>query len=216
MHARAVQGLWARRARLGFLRMAPTRGGGSVPSMTARWGVAIGVASAAVLAFGVLTAAPASNGRTPPELYRALKTKPFAPATVAGRFSAARLSKVSPSPTAARYHAIGAVQVTFIRGDGSIRYTVFRSHTGAFNSWSHDVTAATTPYLTYQERLLVHGLPVPAVMFLGALGQCDPSPCPPTRATFVSGVVQADVMVTVESDASNYDQVAASALVRAA
>jgi hypothetical protein len=190
--------------------------GCSIPHVTARWSVAIGVASAAVLAFGVLPAAPASKGRTPPELYRALRTKPFAPATVAGRFSAARLSTVSPSPTAARYRAIGAVQVMFRKGEGSIHYTVFRSHTAAFNSWAHDVTAATTPGLTYEQRLHVYGLPVMAVMFLGALGGCDPSTCPPTRATFVSGVVQADVTVTVRSNASNYDQVDASALTRAA
>jgi len=180
-----------------------------------RLGAAIGVAAGALLVFGTLNAAPASKGRTPPELYRALSTRPFAPATVAGRFSSALVSTVPVSRTAARLRAIGAVQVTFTKGEGSIRYTVFRSHTGAFNSWAHDITAATTPGLTYEQRLRVHGLPVPAFMFLGALGECDPSPCPPTRATLVSGVVQADVTVTVRN-LSNYDQADTSALARAA
>jgi hypothetical protein len=178
--------------------------------------VAIGVAGAALLAFGGLTAAPASKGRTPPELYRALRTTPFAPATVAGRFSVARLSTVSPSPTAAHYRAIGTVQVAFTKGEGAIRYTVFRSHTGALNSWFDDVTAATTPVLTYERRLLVHGLPVKAFMFLGPLSGCGPSPCPPSRAMFVSGVVKADVTVTVRSNVSNYDQADTTALARAA
>jgi hypothetical protein len=182
--------------------------------MMARSGMAISVAAAAVLGFGVL-AAPASKARTPPELFRALKTKSFAPTTVAARFSGARLSAVAPSRTAARLRAIGTVEVMFTNGDGTIRYTVFRSHTGAFKSWSHDVTAATSPGLTYEQRLRVHGLPVPAFMFLGALGGCDPSPCPPSRATFVSGVVQADVTVTVRN-LSNYDQADTSALTRAA
>jgi len=184
--------------------------------MTTRWCLAVSVAGAAVLAFGSPAATPASAGRTPPQLYRALQTKPFKPATVAGRFGDARLSTISPSPTAARYGAIGTVQVTFGKGEGSIRYTVFRSRARAFNSWADDISGAATPVLTFEQRLLVRGLPVTAVMFLGALGACDPAPCPDTRATFVSGVVQADVTVTVRPNASNWDRVAASALVRAA
>ena len=181
-----------------------------------RLGLVIGVAGAAVLAFGALTAAPASTRRTPPELYRALRTTPFAPPTVAGRFSRARVYTVSPSPTAARYRPIGAVQITFKKGEGSIRYTVFRSHAAALNSWADDVTAATSPLLTYERRLLVPGVPVKALMFLGPARGCDPPPCLPSRATFVSGAVQTDVTVTVRSNFSNYDQADTTALARAA
>lgn len=179
-----------------------------------RLAIAVGLAS--VLALGSTPAAPATTERKPAQLYRVLKTRPFAPATVAGRFSAARISAISPSPTAARYHALGTIEVTFAKGGGSIRYTVFPSRPAAFNSWADYMSGTTDPGLTFEQRLGVNGLPSTAFMFLGALGQCDPTPCPPTRATFLSGVVHAEVSVTVRPNAVHWDRDAANALVRAA
>jgi hypothetical protein len=182
--------------------------------MTARWSAAIGFAVVAVLAFGALPAAPASTGRTPPKLYRVLRTTPFAPASVAGRFRGARLSIVSLSASSARQHAIGTVQVTFTKGEASIRYTVFHSHNAALNAWEDDVSAAR-PMSDFQARLHVYGIHTPNVLYLGA---CASAACDSYRsmASIVNGYVKIDVTVTALPSHTNYDQAATMILARAA
>ena len=178
-------------------------------------GAALVVVIGGVLVWGVVAAAPATAKRSPTAIYRALRTTPFTPPSVASRFSSRRRSTVSPSANAKRHRALGTVQVAFAKGQGAIRYTVFRSHADAVRTWDDDVTAATTPGVTYEARLSVPGLGTKmAIMFLGG-SRCDPLPCK-TEATFVSGVVQGEVTVTVVSTNSYYDRPDTVALTRAA
>jgi hypothetical protein len=81
-----------------------------------------------LLLIGADAAISSIQKRSPTQLYRALRTTPFAPATVHGRFGSAARSVVAPSASARRHHAIGTVRITFGRGQGTIDYTVFRSH----------------------------------------------------------------------------------------
>ncbi len=162
-----------------------------------------------------IAAAQATNtAQTPAARYRALLTMPFKPAAVAGRFSSGAASRVAPSATARRHHAIGAVQIAFANGGGSILYTVFRTHADAIATWNTDMTNATR-IGNFRARLRIVGIPTKtAFMFLG-LGSCDPSPCTST-ATFVWGVAKIDVSVAVAPNGPNYDQPATTALARAA
>jgi hypothetical protein len=176
---------------------------------------ALPAAAVAFLLFvGAEAATPATAKRSPTAVYRAVRTTPFAPATVAGRFSSARRSVTSPSTTARLHHAIGTIRITFRRGQGTIDYTVFRSRTDALNTWYDDVTVATAN-LNFKSRLRVYGLTSPNVLYLGS---CISADCTSftSSASIVTGFVKIDVTVTVLSQESYYDESMTMSLARAA
>lgn len=180
---------------------------------------ALPAAAVAFLLFVSAEAAtPATAKRSPSAVYRALRTLPFQPATVDGRFGSAKKSVVAPSTSARRHHAIGTIRTTFGRGQGTIDYTVFRSHTSAVNTWYDDVTAATNAF-NFQARLRVYGLAAPNVLYLGgctsAATFADCSSFVST-ASFVTGTVKVDVSIAVLGQEPMYDQSAAMSLARAA
>lgn len=159
-----------------------------------------------------------SQKRSPTQLYRALRTTPFAPATVDGRFGSAARSVAPPSTSARRHHAIGTIRITFRRGKGTIDYTVFRSHTNALNTWYDDVTAGTTA-LNFHARLRVYGLTAPNVLYLGSCtsnATFDTCSSFVSTASFVTGTVKVDVSIVVLGQEPMYDQSAAMSLARAA
>ena len=179
----------------------------------------LAAATACLLLVGADAAVPATAKRSPTQLYRALRTTPFAPATVDGRFGSAARSVVTPSTSARRHHAIGTVRITFRRGQGTIDYTVFQSHAGAVNAWYDDVTAATTA-LNFKARLRVYGLAAPNVLYLGSCASdastIDACSSFVSTGSFVTGTVKVDVSIAVLGHEPNYDQSAAMSLARAA
>ena len=105
--------------------------------------------------------------------------------------------------------------MTFRHGQGTIDYTVFRTHRDALATWDDDVTAATLAG-NFDARLHVYGLPLkPNVLYLGS---CTSSACTSltSSASVVTGFVKIDVTVTVRSQHSHYDQSATISLTRAA
>jgi hypothetical protein len=175
----------------------------------------VAAAVAFVLFVGAEAATPATAKRSPTAVYRALKSTPFAPATVAGRFSSASRSVRSPSPTAHLHHAIGTIRVTFRRGQGTIDYTVFRSRADALDTWYDDVTEATAN-LNFKARLRVYGLTSkPNVVYLGACTSADCTSLT-SSASIVAGFVKIDVTVAVLSQESYYDESKTMSLARAA
>jgi hypothetical protein len=172
-----------------------------------------------LLLIGADAAISSTQKRSPTQLYRALRTTPFAPVTVHGRFGSAARSVVAPSASARRHHAIGTIRTTFGRGQGIIDYTVFRSRTSALNTWYDDVTAATTA-LNFKARLRVYGLTSPNVLYLGSCtsnaSTIDDCSSFVSTASFVTGTVKVDVSIAVLGQEAMYDQSAAMSLARAA
>jgi hypothetical protein len=104
------------------------------------------------------------------------------------------------------------------RGQRTIDYTVFRSHTSAVNTWYDDVTAATTAF-NFQARLRVYGLAAPNVLYLGGCTHAGTfADCSSfvSTASFVTGTVKVDVSIAVLGQEAMYDQSAAMSLARAA
>jgi hypothetical protein len=166
-------------------------------------------------AAGESSATPAK--RTPTALYHALLTTPFTPTQVVGRFTGPSVTNETPSTTNLGHHAIGAVEVNFAKGGGTITYTIFRTARDARGAWYDDNDTQTAmDTFGFHARLRVVGLNNQLAFVYVGTGACDASgPCV-SVAEAVVGTTRIDVSVTVQSTHSNYDESDTSSLTRAA
>jgi len=160
--------------------------------------VKISVAIVALM-FALVAGASASSAslqRTPQSLYSALLTKPFPDSQLPSGFSSARVTMLTPSSGARRYHPVGEVAVA-VDGpdpDDGFSYGIFTKHSDALSELNHPTFSSSEKL-----RIVPGGVPgfpkLPGHMWTGSVTGKNVLGKTITNGLTIVAVVQGNVIV---------------------